>query len=78
MHPAQFNALRDPKYAPIPRACDLLGLGRTKIYALAGEGLIRIVKAGGRSLVDIEQALAWMATLPAAEIAPQTRKTGGE
>ncbi len=77
MHPAQFNASRDPKYAPIPKACDLLGIGRTKMYALAGEGLIKVVKVGGRSLVDIEQALGWMATLPAAEIAPQSRKAGG-
>jgi len=67
-----------PRYAPIPRACDLLGIGRTKLYDYAGKGLIRVVKAGGRSLVDIEQALAWMATLPAAEIAPQSRKAAGE
>ena len=65
-----------PRYAPIPKACDLLGIGRTKLYDYAGQGLIRIVKAGGRSLVDIEQALGWMATLPAAAIAPQSRKVG--
>jgi hypothetical protein len=75
-HP-QISGQSVPRYAPIPRACDILGIARTKLYHYAGQGLIRIVKAGGRSLVDIEQALAWMATLPAAEIAPQTRKTGG-
>ncbi len=68
---------RTPRYAPIPKACDLLGIGRTKLYDYAGQGLIRIVKAGGRSLVDIDHALGWMATLPAASIAPQSRKAGG-
>lgn len=59
-----------PRYAPIPKACDLLGFRRSKLYELAAEGSIRIVKVGGRSLVDIEAALAWMATLPVASIAP--------
>jgi excisionase family DNA binding protein len=59
-----------PKYAPIPRACDITGLGRSTIYKLAGDGTLRLVKAGGRTLVDIEHALAWMATLPEASIAP--------
>jgi excisionase family DNA binding protein len=62
--------LRGPRYAPINKACDILGFGRSKLYELAGEGSIRIVKVGGRSLVDIEAALGWMATLPVASIAP--------
>jgi len=75
---AQIHGHGLPRYAAIPKACDLLGIGRTKLYDYAGRGLIRIVKAGGRSLVDIDQALGWMATLPTADIAPQTRKPGGE
>jgi hypothetical protein len=75
MHPTQFDPHSLPRYVPIPKACDLLGIGRTKLYEYAGDGLIRVVKAGGRSLVDIEQALGWMATLPTAAIAPQHRKT---
>lgn len=59
-----------PRYAPIPKACDLLGFRRSKLYELAGEGAIRVIKVGGRSLVDMEAALAWMATRPTAEIAP--------
>jgi len=65
-----------PRYMPIPKACTYLGLGRTKIYDLAGHGLIRIIKVGGRSLVDVDRALAWMATLPTAGISPQNHKTG--
>lgn len=62
-----------PKYAPIPRASEITGLGRSTLYKLAGEGKIKLIKAGGRSLVDIEHALAWMQTLPTAQIAPSNR-----
>jgi excisionase family DNA binding protein len=65
-----------PRYAPVTRACALLGIGRTKLYDYAGRGKIRIVKVGARSLVDIDQALNWMATLPTAAIAPQNYKAG--
>lgn len=58
-----------PKYAPIPRACYITGLGRSTIYKLAGDGALRLVKAGGRTLVDIDAALKYMATLPVATIA---------
>lgn len=74
---SQIAAQGLPRYASIPKACDLLGIGRTKMYDYAGNGLIRIIKVGGRSLVDIDAALAWMATLPTASIAPQTHKRGG-
>lgn len=63
-----------PLYATVPNAVVILGIGRTKIYDYAGRGLIRIVKVGNRSLVDIDHALSWMSTLPLAEIAPQNRK----
>ena len=58
-----------PRYSPIPQACQILGFQRSKMYELAGLGAIRIVKVGGRSLVDIEHAIHWMATLPLANIA---------
>lgn len=58
-----------PRYAPIPLACKILGFQRTKMYELAGAGAIRIVKVGGRSVVDMAVALAFMATLPLANIA---------
>jgi excisionase family DNA binding protein len=73
---SKIGPQQPPLYAPIPQACALLGLGRTKVYDLAGRGLIRIVKVGSRSLVDIDQALEWMATLPTAAIAPQNPKAG--
>jgi hypothetical protein len=58
------------RYSPIPQACDILGFRRSKLYELAGAGAIRIVTVGGRSLVDMEAALAYMNTLQLASIAP--------
>lgn len=59
-----------PRYAPIPRAIAITGLSRSTIYKMAGQQKLRLVKAGGRTLVDMEHAMNWMATLPVAKIAP--------
>jgi excisionase family DNA binding protein len=64
-----------PPYTTISHACEILGFGRSKLYELAADGSIRIVKVGGRSLVDIEAALAWMKTLPEAKISPVRAKS---
>lgn len=37
----------------IPEAADLLGVGRTKIYALINAGEIEAVKVGGSTLVVV-------------------------
>jgi excisionase family DNA binding protein len=63
-----------PAFATIAEASRLIGLQRTSIYKLAGAGSLRLVRAGGRSLVDIEHALAWLRSQPDAEIsAPRKR-----
>ena len=62
-----------PKFAHIGKACELLGFSRSKLYELAGERKLRLVKVGNRSLVDMEHALNWMATLPEADIASPYR-----
>jgi excisionase family DNA binding protein len=69
---ADIGAL--PRYAPVDRACELLGFRRSKLYELAGDGLIRMIKVGSRSVVDMEAALAYMATLPVARIAPSQKR----
>ena len=71
----QMQPTPAPRYSPIPKACDVLGFRRSKLYELAGAGAIRIVKVGGRSLVDMEAAMAYMATLPLAKIAPSSTLT---
>jgi hypothetical protein len=61
MHQASSNLAGLPKYAPISRASEITGLGRSTIYKLAGQGTLRLIKAGGRTLVDVVHALEWLA-----------------
>ena len=57
---------------PIPEACHLLGIGRTKFYAEAAAGRITIVKVGNKSLVPHRSIEAYEAMLIAeAEAAPR-------
>jgi predicted DNA-binding transcriptional regulator AlpA len=58
-----------PRYATIPRWCDLSGMGRTTTYEAIGRGDLRAVKLGNRTLLDVDHGLAWMRSLPAAKIA---------
>jgi len=51
-------------YMPINPFCALSGLGRTTLYARMSTGEIRAVKVGRRTLVDVEQALGWLASRP--------------
>jgi hypothetical protein len=57
-----------PHYAPIPQWCAISGMGRTRTYEEAGKGNIRIIKVGGRSLVDVPHGLAWLRSLPEAKL----------
>lgn len=41
-----------PKIAyTVPEACAALGIGRTNLYKIAGEGRLDLRKVGGRTLV---------------------------
>jgi hypothetical protein len=57
-----------PRYATIPDWCAISGMGRSNTYVEIGRRHIRAVKLGTRTLIDVEAGLAWLATLPPAEI----------
>lgn len=57
-----------PEYGRIPEACRRYGLSRSRLYLLAGEGLIRFVKVGNATLVDLGTVRAYLASCPAAQI----------
>ena len=57
-----------PKLATISDFSRLFGVGRTMVYQLVGAGELRAVKAGRRTLIDVESASAWAANLPPAAI----------
>ena len=60
--------------APIRRACMLSGLSRSAIYRAASAGLIRVLKNGRSSLVDMASVRAYLAELPVARITQQPTK----
>lgn len=43
-------------------------MSRSRLYLLAGEGLVRFVKVGSATLVDLGSVRAYLATCPAAQV----------
>jgi hypothetical protein len=56
------------EYGRIPEACRRYGLSRSRLYLLAGQGLVRFVKEGNTTLVDLGSVRAYLATCPPAQI----------
>ena len=62
-----------PAFATLADWQRLTGISRSRTYELLAAGHLRAVKLRSRTLIDVEAGLAWMRTLPAAEIAPTHR-----
>jgi hypothetical protein len=43
-------------------------MGRTATYEAIGRGDLRAIKAGRRTLIDVDHGLAWLQSLPPAQI----------
>jgi hypothetical protein len=59
-----------PMYAPLPQWCAISGMSRTATYNALGRGDLKAIKIGSRTLLDVEAGLAWLRSLPAAQIRP--------
>jgi hypothetical protein len=57
-----------PEYGRIPEASRRFGLSRSRLYLLAGEGLIRFVKVGNTTVVDLGSVQDYLAACPSAEV----------
>lgn len=57
-----------PEFASIDQWVKLSGLGRTTTYSLISQGKLRAVKAGRRTLIDVPAGIAWINSLPEAEV----------
>jgi hypothetical protein len=68
------------QYAPLTDWLVISGLRRTRTYELLGRGLLRAVKLGNRTLIDVPHGLAYLAQLPEAKITTGTgaRKPRGQ
>jgi hypothetical protein len=64
------NTDTSPEYARIPEACRRYGLSRSRLYLLAGEGLVRFVKVGNATLVDLGSVRDYLAACPPAQVRP--------
>jgi hypothetical protein len=52
------------------------GMSRSGTYEALGDGRLRAVKLGSKTLVDFEHGLAYLASLPAAKITTGRRRNG--
>jgi hypothetical protein len=57
-----------PAFVSIDAFVAMSGLGRTSVYYRIGDGSLRAVKAGRRTLIHVESGMAWLAALPAAQV----------
>jgi hypothetical protein len=57
-----------PKFAPISDWCAISGMSRSVVYEALGRGDLRAIKLGARTLINVEAGLAWLASMPPAEI----------
>ena len=62
------NVEQAPEYGRIPEACRRYGMSRSRLYLLAGERVVRFVKVGNATLVDLGSVRAYLASCPAADI----------
>lgn len=69
--PSQPVAGVTPKYGTIETWMALSGMGRRATYDALGNGHLKAVKAGSRTLINIEKGITWLESLPPAQIRPQ-------
>ena len=55
--------------------CDAYGVGRTRTYDLIAAGKLHAVKNGPRTMIDVESAEQWAASLPPFKSAAATART---
>ncbi len=52
------------RFLSIRAFCDAYGVGRTSVYSHIGAGKLQAVKIGPRTMIDVESAEQWAASLP--------------
>jgi len=52
------------RFISIRDFCSAYGCGRTRTYDLIAAGKLQAVKNGPRTMIDVESAEAWAASLP--------------
>lgn len=60
-----------PKFCTIDHWLVISGMGRRATYDRLGSGDLKAVKQGTRTLIDVDAGLAWLRSLPPAQIRAQ-------
>jgi hypothetical protein len=63
------------EYVALPAAKEITSLGRSSLYSLLGRGEIVAIKAGRRTLFEVESLRAWLTSRPRAVIRETPRRT---
>lgn len=63
----------DVKFATFDGWERISGMGKSRTYLAITDGLIKAVKLGGRTMIDVESGLAYMRSLPPAVIRIKSR-----
>lgn len=75
---ASFPTTGEPKvprkYGTVKDWCTMTGMSRRVTYHRLANGDLRAVHVGTRTLIDFENGLAWLASLPAAQFTIQRRQ----
>jgi hypothetical protein len=66
MHDDDVNTV--PQFARLPQWCRMSGMSRSASYVELGRGNLRAVKCGNATLIDVPHGLAWLRSLPPAQI----------
>jgi hypothetical protein len=64
-----------PLYCSIGDWVKISGLSRSVVYELLGRGAINAVKFNSKTLIDVQSGLAYLRSLPRAEITTGRRRT---
>ena len=62
-----------PEYLPLTKAAHVFGVSRPTLYEPIRAGLIRCVRHGCLSLVDMASARSYFGSLPSITVAPPSR-----
>lgn len=73
--PGAMKAPSYPAFATIPAWCQLSSMSRSATYEAIGRRDLHTIKVGNRTLIDVEAGLAWLRSLPAAEVRAPRRKS---
>ena len=59
-----------PAFVSVTDWTVLSGIGRSTSYVAIGAGHLRTRKVGTRTLIDVAHGLAWLDSLPSADVRP--------